>query len=200
MNIRGQIGEEVLQPELASSKYGRGGFEFDGDSGSLQEGYIPEENIPYDLDAGNQGFDGFAIDNDGNLVVIETKTTNSNGRITNSGVFGDTLSDGERQMSDVWIEDRLEELVQNADTDEQKAFIRRLADDNGPNAIDITERGGEIQFNGVNQGEVRKELFAYQDGEQTGELASTGIRQANPRKPTLDNVEIVKIGNVFDEI
>jgi hypothetical protein len=120
--------------------------------------------------------------------------------VNNSGAFGDTLSGGERQMSDVWIEDRLEELVQNADTDEQKAFVRRLADNDGPNAIEITERGDEIQFDGVNQDEVRKELFAYQDGEQTGELASTGLRQADPREPTLDSVEIVKIGNIFDEI
>lgn len=28
-------------------------------------------NFPYDLDAGNQGFDGFAIDGDGKLVIIE---------------------------------------------------------------------------------------------------------------------------------
>ncbi|NHX41540.1 MULTISPECIES: hypothetical protein [Haloarcula] len=199
-NIRGQLGEEVLQPELAKNKYGRGGFEFDGDSGSLERGYIPEDDIPYDLDAGNQGFDGFAIDNDGNLVVIETKVKNSNGRVTNSGVLGDTLSNGERQMSDQWIRERLQELAENADTDEQRAFIRRLADDDGPDAIDINQRGDVIVVDRVNIENIKKELFAYQDGEQTGELASSGLRQSADREPTLDRVEVIKIGDVFTDI
>ncbi|PSP84659.1 hypothetical protein BRC96_04230 [Halobacteriales archaeon QS_6_64_34] len=200
VNIRGQLSEEVLQPELASNKYGRGGFEFDGDSGTLEQGYIPEEDIPYDLDAGNQGFDGLAIDNDGNLVVIETKTMNSNGRVTNSGAFGRPLSDGERQMSDVWIEDRLQSLVDNADTEERKEFIRRLADNDGPDAIEITERNGKINLVDVNDGNLQKELFTYQDGDQTGELASGGLRQNNPEEPTLDSVEIIKTGDVFEGI
>lgn len=123
---------------------------FDGDSGSLERGYIPEEDIPYDLDAGNQGFDGFAIDDDGRLVIVETKTTNSNGRVTNTGVLGDTLSNGERQMSDQWIRERLIELAENADTDEQRAFIRRLADDDGPDAVDINQRGDVIVVDRVN--------------------------------------------------
>jgi len=201
VNIRGQIGEQVLQPELASSKYGRGGFEFDGDSGSLEQGYIPEGDIPYDLDAGNQGFDGFAIDNDGNLVIIETKTTNSNGRVTNSGVFGNKL-DGtnNRQMSDNWIDNRLEALVENADTPEQKAFIRQLADEDGPDAIDISERGGEIELNQVKTDNVRKELITYQDGTQTGELASSGLRVSDDAEPTLDSIEIVKIGDIFEGV
>jgi len=78
----------LLQPELPTSKYGRGGFEFDGNSGSLEEGRIPEDDITYDLDAGKQGFDGFAIDNDGNLVVIKTK-------VKRSGLlpFGDAVLD-----------------------------------------------------------------------------------------------------------
>ncbi|WP_256392921.1 hypothetical protein [Natronoarchaeum rubrum] len=200
VNIRGQLGEQVLQPDLARSKYGRGGFEFDGDSGSLDRGYIPEEDIPYDLDAGNQGFDGFAIDNDGNLVIIETKTTNSNGRVTNSGVFGDTLSDGERQMSDVWIEDRLQRLVDNADTEVRKELIRRLADEDGPDAIEISERNGEISLDDVNNENLKKELFTYQDGDQTGELAARGLSQTDIEEPTLDSVEIVKIGDVFKGI
>ena len=190
----------MLQPELAKNKYGRGGFEFDGDSGSLERGYIPEDDIPYDLDAGNQGFDGFAIDNDGNLVVIETKVKNSNGRVTNSGVLGDTLSNGERQMSDQWIRERLQELAENADTDEQRAFIRRLADDDGPDAIDINQRGDVIVVDRVNIENIKKELFAYQDGEQTGELASSGLRQSADREPTLDRVEVIKIGDVFTDI
>jgi hypothetical protein len=197
VNIRGQIGEQVLQPELASSKYGRGGFEFDGDSGSLEQGYIPEGDIPYDLDAGNQGFDGFAIDNDGNLVIIETKIKNSNGRVTNTGAFGRPLSTGNRQMSDNWIDNRLATLVDNADTQEQKAFIRRLADEDGPDAIDITERGGEIELNEVNTENVQKEFIAYQDGPQTGELASSGLRVSESAEPTLDSVEVIKIGDVF---
>lgn len=200
VNIRGQIGEEVLQPELASNKYGRGGFEFDGDSGSLDQGYIPEGDIPYDLDAGNQGFDGFAIDNDGNLVVIETKVKNSNGRVTNAQVFGDPLSNGERQMSDVWIEDRLQNLVDDAETNEQKEFIKQLADDDGANAIEVSERNGEINLNGVNEENLNTELITYQDGDQTGELASRGLRQADDEEPTLDSVEIVKVGDVFNDI
>jgi len=157
---------------ISTMSYGRGGFEFDGDSGSLDEGYFPEEDIPYDLDAGNQGFDGFAIDNDGNLVVIETKVKNANGRVTNTRVFGDTLSNDERQMSDVWIEDRIQSLIDNADTEERKEFIRRLADEDCPDAIEISERNGEISLEDVNDESLKKELFAYQDGDQTGELAS----------------------------
>lgn len=93
-NIRGQIGEAVLQPELQTRKYGSGSFDYDAESGSatLESGYIPDDDIPFEMDSQKQGFDGFAIDNDGNLVVIETKTTNSNGRVTNTGAFGDTLS------------------------------------------------------------------------------------------------------------
>jgi len=201
-NIRGQLGEKVLQPQLASNKYGRGGFSFDADAerSTLEQGYIPEDDIPFDLDSGNQGFDGFAVDNDGNLVVIETKVKNANGRVTNSKWFGDRLSGGERQMSDQWIADRLERLVQNAESKKQKEFVRRLADDDGANAIDITDRGDEIQFTGVNQNEIQSELFAYQDGKQTGELASSGLRKTDPREPTMDSIEIIKIGDVFEGI
>lgn len=120
--------------------------------------------------------------------------------MTNSGAFGDTLSDGERQMSDLWIQERLQRLVDNADTDEQNEFIRRLADEDGPNAIDITERNGEINVDDVNNENIRRELLTYQDGDQTGELASTGLRQTDDLEPTLDSVEIVKIGEVFEGI
>ena len=195
--IRGQLGEEVLQPDLARSKYGSGGFEFDGDSGSLSRGYIPEKDVPFDLDASQQGFDGFAIDSDGNLVIVETKVTNTNGRVTRTNAFGETLDAGERQMSDKWIQDRLRTLTENADSEQEKAFIRRLADDDGPNAIDISERGGEIQIQDVNHDSIRKELFTYQDGEPTGELASSGLRVSDDVEPTLDRVEVVKIGDIF---
>jgi hypothetical protein len=103
-------------------------------------------------------------------------------------------------MSDVWIENRFQDLVDNADTEERKAFIRMLADDDRINAIDIRERGGEINLIRVNHQNLEKELFAYQDGPQTGELASSVLRQADSEEPTIDSVEILKIGDVFEGI
>jgi hypothetical protein len=103
-------------------------------------------------------------------------------------------------MSDVWIEDRLQRLVDNADTEERKEFIRALADEDGPDAIEISERNGEIGLEDVNNENLKKELFTYQDGDQTGELASDGLRQIDAEEPRLDSVEIVKIGDVFEGI
>ncbi|PSP85704.1 hypothetical protein BRC96_01555 [Halobacteriales archaeon QS_6_64_34] len=115
-------------------------------------------------------------------------------------VDGDAANANNRQMSDNWIDNRLETLVENADPPERKAFIRRLADEDGPDAIDISERGGEIELNQVNTDNLQKELIAYQDGDQTGELASSGLRVSEDAEPTLDNVEVVKIGDVFEGV
>jgi hypothetical protein len=191
-----------LQPELERSKYGRGSFRYDPESkeGSIDNGYIGEDDIPYNLDGSEQGFDGFAVDDDGNLVIIETKVKNANGRVTNAKWLGERLSSGNRQMSDEWIENKFESLVQSAESPKQKEFIRQLADDDGVNAIDISERGGRLQLTDVNTGKIKKELIAYQDAKQTGELASSSLRQTNPREPSLDSVEIIKIRDVFKGI
>lgn len=103
-------------------------------------------------------------------------------------------------MSNNWIDNRFETLVENADTPERKAFVRRLADEDGPDAIDISECGGQIELNRVNTEKIRRELIAYQDGPQTGELASSGLRVSNDAEPTRNSVKVVKIGDIFEEV
>lgn len=86
-------------------------------------------------------------------------------------------------------------------TDQAKVgdFLVRNGDD-GANAIDISERNGEINLNDVNKENLDTELITYQDGDQTGELASKSLRQSDAEEPTLDSVEMVKIGDVFKGI
>jgi len=75
---------------------------------------------------------------------------------------------------------------------------RRLAGEDEPDAIDINQRAnGDIEFERANVENTEKELISYQDGKQTGELVSTSLRQVDAQEPTLDRVEVVKIGNVF---
>jgi len=200
-NIRGQLGEEALLPEFQTRKYGSGSFDYDPNSGSvtLRSGYLDENDIPFDMDGSKQGFDGLAIDGDGKLVVIESKVKNKNDRVT-KGDWLEKTSDGEYQLSERWIEDKFDNLARNAETDEQRAFLRKLADDD-IDVIDITERNGRIRIDNVKHENIRQELTAFQDKEPTGELASSGLRNQPDRSaPTVDDIGIIKTGEVFEGI
>ena len=189
--LRGLVIEDTVLPTRLRDKYGEGSFSADpdGNAGSLTQGYIPEEDIPYDLSGSQQGIDGFAVDTDGNLVIIEGKAKNTNGRITFSN--SDLDNDGADQLSQAWIEEKFESLVKNTDTPEQESFIQTL------------EEQGYISINNGNveaSGEIKTELTFYQDGPPTGELASPGLRNPKFRFPSVDRLEAIKVGNIFDEI
>ena len=155
--------------------------------------------MPFNVDGSEQGFDGLAINEDGNLVVIETKVKNANGRVTNSKWLSTKLSTGNRQMSDDWIENNLIKLADDADTERKREFLRRLADDDGIDAIEITEQDGRIVVDDVNEKNIDSQLIAYQDNQQTGRAVSSGLRvEDDTTEPTLDEVDVVKIGDVFN--
>ena len=78
-------------------------------------------------------------------------------------------------------------------------FLRRLADDDRINAIEITEQDGRIVVDDVNEKNIDNQLIAYQDNQQTGRAVSSGLRvEDDTTEPTLDEVDVVKIGDVFN--
>ena len=78
-------------------------------------------------------------------------------------------------------------------------FLRRLADDDGIDAIGITEQDGRVVVDDVNEKNIGSQLIAYQDNQQTGRAVSSGLRvEDDTTEPTSDEVDIVKIGDVFN--
>ena len=78
-------------------------------------------------------------------------------------------------------------------------FLRRLADDDGIDAIGITEQDGRVVVDDVNEKNIDSQLIAYQDNQQTGRAVSSGLRvEDDTTEPTSDEVDIVKIGDVFN--
>lgn len=50
----------------------------------------------------------------------------------------------------------------------------------------------------VNEKNIDSQLIAYQDNQQTGRAVSSGLRfEDDTTEPTLDEVDVVKIGDVF---
>lgn len=78
-------------------------------------------------------------------------------------------------------------------------FLRRLANDDGIDAVEITEQDGRIVVDDVNEKNIDSQLIACQDNQQTGRAVSSGLRvEDDTTKPTLDEVDVVKIGDVFN--
>ena len=193
--LRGLVIEDTVLPTRLRNKYGEGSFSADpdGNAGSLTQGYIPEEDIPYDLSGSQQGIDGFAVDTDGNLVIIEGKAKNTNGRITFSN--SDLENSGPDQLSQAWIEEKFKSFVQDAETPEQKSFITTLEE---ANYVEIDN--GDVDLTDDAYANIKTELVFYQDGPPAGGLASPTLRKSDDETPTVDRFEAVKTGNIFDEI
>ncbi|MFC4440318.1 MULTISPECIES: VWA domain-containing protein [Natrialbaceae] len=194
VKIRGGLGEEVLQTRILNQKYGSGSFDYDADSdvGSLTEGYIPEEDVPYDFGSSQTGVDSLAIDSDGNLVVIETKVRGKNTNVVRSDL--ENTNNGQ-QLSEDWIEQKMDDLGQNADTAEKRAFLQALEDQ----GVITTMRNGDRVDVRVNQDKIKTEFVAYQDASVSDNLANADSLR-NPSDstlPTVDSVEVVKIGDTF---
>jgi hypothetical protein len=101
-----------------------------------------------------------------------------------------------RQGSPRYIQRKLTELVQKADTPEQRSFIRTLE---AEGYIRIDRSGPEPVVRDVNN--IRIEEVVFRDSaEKRGELGSSGLRNTNPEEPRIDTLDIVNIGDVFDNI
>ena len=196
--IRGFIGEEILQDPLLKDKYGKGAIDFDEGSGtmSITGGYLPENEIPFDFDGSRSGFDGLAIKDD-KLVIIETKVKGKNSNVIRTDL-NNLDSQPYYQMSEEWIQDKFEELATGATDPEQKAFLQKL-DERGYIDTRITD-DGSIQLLDIKFGNIDTEVVEFQDASVSENLANPDtLRATNKRnKPTIDNVEVVKIGDVFE--
>jgi hypothetical protein len=185
--IRGGIAGDVLRPDHLSRKYGHGGY--DAATGSFEEGYSAAEDVPIEMDGAGQGFDGFAVDSNGDLVVVESKATKYNERVTKSKPELKDTADGE-QMSEGWIRKKFDDL-RNGDPEEQQFFDDLESED----FVDVRTRstGDDI----IELTNIRTEEIVYQDNPITGELASYGLKKSADRDPSIDTVDILKIGDVF---
>jgi hypothetical protein len=195
-NIRGSLAEVAVQPRIARKTYGDGSVDLE--EGSFTEGYLADEEIPFEMEPNEPGFDGMAIDRDGNLVIIETKAVDSNARVTRSSA--NLRKSGQRpdQMSEEWIGNTFEQLATKANkagegSDKYK-LMKLLAE---KDYIDITEKGGRISIDRVNMENIETELTVLQDGSISGKLVSSSLRNAESDVTTIDRVNVLKTGDVF---
>ncbi len=185
-SIRGKIFEDAVVPVILENKKG-----YDMSFNRRFKEHFDEG----EFSGSDHGFDGLAVDKDGNLVIIEAKAVNSNGRVTPSEYHLGGTDAGE-QMSDAWIQSKFNEMALEAQTNPQKAKLLADLDSKGyidydPSASDI-----EVQFQNV-----QKEVVAMQDAPTSGTMASDVMRRSServiPDVVQIDTVEVLKFGQVF---
>jgi len=185
-NIRGDVAEDTLMPALERQKYGAGSY--DSAAGELSDGYIPQDDIPFKMDSEQTGFDGMAVNDAGDLVIIETKANSNSDRLVASDL-GDTNAG--RQLSEDWIEQKFESWTKNP-SDAQREFLETL---DSENHIDLVQADGEIVDVQINN--IITEFVGYQDNGVSTEFASSTLQKSDPQDPTVNIVEVVKTGDVF---